>query len=99
MKKYIVIAILLIAPAVYADPFLVCDIPPVDEQVTEYEVFQDGVSLGKTPAPLHFDLEGITPDKYNFTATACNSWGCSELSDPYVSPLSATKPLNTNMTP
>ena len=82
-----------------AAPFLVCDDPPAAEQVTGYEVFQNGTSLGTVPAPLHFDLQGVVPGAYDFTATAINAWGASQPSDPYVSPASATQPLNVNMTP
>ena len=92
-------AMLAMAVSVSADPFLVCDDPPAVEQVTGYEVFQDGVSLGITPAPLSFDLQGVTPGAYDFTATAINAWGSSSPSNPYISPASASQPLNTNMIP
>jgi len=100
MKKLLLaLAILAIAVSVSASPFLVCDDPPAAEQVTGYEVFQDGVSLGTTPAPLYFDLQGVTPGAYNFTATAINAWGSSSPSNPYISPTSATPPSNINMMP
>ena len=89
----------LMASVAWADPFLGCDDPPAAEQVTGYEIFQDGVSLGTTPAPMHFDLQGVTPGAYEFTATAINAWGVSSASNPYISPASVTQPLNINMTP
>ena len=101
MKKIILaMAILaLMAVSVSADPFLVCDDPPAEEFVTGYEVFQDGVSLGATSAPLHFDLQGVTPGAYSFTVTAINAWGSSSPSNPYISPANATQPSNINMIP
>ena len=100
MKKIILaMAILVMAVSVGAAPFLVCDDPPAEEQVTSYEVFQDGISLGITPAPLNFDLNGVTPGAYDFTATAINAWGSSSPSNPYISPANATQPSNINMIP
>ena len=99
MKKlFLVLAILTMAVTVNAAR-LQCDAPDPAEQVTSYEVFQDGVSLGITPAPLNFDLNGITPGVYEFTATAINVWGVSSVSNPYISPTSATQPSNINMIP
>ena len=95
---FLVLAILAIAVSVSAAR-LQCDSPDPAEQVTSYEVFQDGVSLGMAPAPLNFDLQGITPGVYEFTATAINAWGVSSASNPYISPASATPPSNINMTP
>ena len=90
MKQlFLVLAILAMAVSVSAAR-LVCDAPDPAEQVTSYEVFQDGVSLGITPAPLNFDLNGITPGVYEFTAIAINVWGVSSVSNPYISPTSAT---------
>ena len=101
MKKLIlVLAIGFFASMAMANPFLVCDDPDPAEQVTSYEIFQDGVSLGITPAPMHFDLQGIAPGSYEFTAKAINDWGSeSAISNPYISPTSATPPLNINMNP
>ena len=101
MKKLIIaMAILAMTAGIaWADPFLGCDDPDPAEQVTSYEVFQDGVSLGTTPAPLNFDLQGVTPGQYEFTATAINAWGVSAASNPYISPANATQPSNLNMTP
>jgi hypothetical protein len=81
----LILALLIVAFAtvpVLASPFLVCDDPAPEEQVTSYEVFQDGVSLGITPAPLHFDLVGLVPGVYEFTATDINIWDVSINSNP-----------------
>ena len=100
MKRIIlVVLIVALSTGVNAAPFLVCDVPPAAEQVTSYEMFQDGVSLGITPAPLNFDLNGVSPGAYEFTAIAINAWGVSSASNPYLSPASATQPLNINMMP
>ena len=100
MKKLcLVLAMVLMASIAWAGPFLICDDPDPAEQVTSYEVFQDGVSLGMAPAPLNFDLQGITPGVYEFTATAINAWGSSSPSNPYISPASATPPSNLNIAP
>ena len=102
MKKLtltIGLIIILIGSLAFADPFLVCDDPPAEQQVTGYECFQDGVSIGTTPAPLNFDLAGITPGTYNFTCVAFNVWGVSQPSDPYISPPIVGPPSNLNITP
>jgi len=86
-----------------AGPFILCDAPPADQQVTSYEVFQDGVSLAVVDAEadgsLRYDLVGITPGVYEWTATAINAWGSSALPDPYVSPALAGQPLNIRLEP
>ena len=101
MKKIILLAIAFcfIYTAAMAAPFLVCDDPPAEEQVTGYECFQDGVSRGTTPAPLHLDLEGVTPGAYNFTCTAINIWGASSPSNPYVSPAESNIPVGLRLEP
>jgi hypothetical protein len=98
----LILALLIVAFAtvpVLASPFLVCDDPAPEEQVTSYEVFQDGVSLGVTPAPLHFDLVGLGPGEYTFTATATNIWGESLPSNPYISPSAVGVPDGLGLTP
>ena len=99
MKKamLVLLAMALMASVAWSAPFLRCDDPPAAEQVTSYEVFQDGVSLGTTPAPLNFDLDGVTPGAYNFTAIAINAWGASSPSNPYVSPAGASAPSGLTM--
>ena len=90
---------ILIPALAIGAPFLTCDVPTEDQQVTSYEIFQDGVSLGTTPAPMNFDLQGVVPGAYDFTATAINVWGQSSPSNPYISPASAAPPLNIKALP
>jgi len=100
MKKlFLAILILVMARIGYTAPFLVCDPPSADQQVTSYEVFQDGVSIGTTPAPLRYDLNGLTPGVYNFTAIAINAWGASDPANPYISPAAAQAPSGLTMEP
>ena len=56
-------------------PFLVCDPQPT---ATHYEVSLDGGGWVSTPAPLHYDLEGISIGWHTIQAKACNSAGCSD---------------------
>jgi len=103
-----IILVLLFVTAAYAEPFLVCDVPPVDQQILRLDSYQDGVLINSVTPPwvIHpngsvvlFDLVGVTPGQYSFTATAINAWGASSLSNPFVSPTSAAPPLNINMSP
>ena len=93
----------LFALPAFGAPFLVCDPPPVEQQVTSYEVFQDGTSLGTVTAEadgsLNYDLSGVTPGAYEFTAKAINVWGVSELSNPYTSPAAVNAPSGLNLIP
>ena len=99
MKKLIlVLAIVMVSTWAYGAR-LVCDAPDPEQQVTSYEVFQDGVSLGIVPAPLDYDLSGVTPGQYEFTATAINAWGVSQPSDPYLSPAGVNAPSGLTMAP
>lgn len=95
--------LLLAAAPALAGPFLVCDPPPVEQEVAQYEIFQDGVSLGVVDAQadgsLRYDLVGVAPGAYNWTAKAMNVWGASELSDPYLSPSPAGRPANLGLSP
>ncbi len=97
MKKLILL-ILLIPMIATAAPFLVCDAPLPEQEITYYNVYKDAVLEGTFDGEvLHYDLAGITPGAYNWTAEACNVWGCSLTSDPYISPSGAGQPLNTRM--
>ena len=91
-----VLVILAVATVAYGAR-LVCDPPNPAEQVTSYEIFKDGVSIGITPAPLNFDLQDITPGQYSFTAIAINIWGSSSPSNPYISPAIAGSPDGLTM--
>ena len=92
-------AMVFMTSVAWAAPFLVCDGPPAAEQVTGYEIFQDGVSLGTTPAPMMFDLQGVTPGAYEFTAIAINAWGVSSASNPYLLLEKVAPPLNLRVIP
>jgi hypothetical protein len=100
MKYIAIIMFVLMASSVYAEPFLVCDSP--EEQVDSYNIYKDGVKIGTSPAQpngsLRYDLTGITPGRYTWTAEAANVWGVSDLSDPYISPALAQKPSNVGLT-
>ena len=85
-----------------ADPFLVCDAPDPAEQVTHYNIWQDGILIGdkvsaQLDGSLKMDLEGIMPGVYSFTTTAINVWGESDTADPYVSPTGATAPVGVGL--
>ena len=89
--------LLLKASGVLAAPFLVCD---TDTNCEYYRVQADGVEVvDNTPAPLHYDLQGMTPGQISFTAQCCNVWGCSEVSDPFVSPEAPGTPAGLSIIP
>jgi hypothetical protein len=98
MKLLTILAVILVLAIVgpfsaLAAPFLVADPPDTLEQVLSYKIYKDGVYAGtSTGEILSFDLQGVTPGTYDWTAEACNVWGCSELSNPYISPLEVAAP-------
>lgn len=55
-----------------ASPFLVCDPQPT---ATYYLVSLDNGPWIRTPAPLHFDLEGIAPGPHSVSVKAANDAG------------------------
>ena len=80
---------------------LVCD---PQAGVESYMVYQDGNRIAEyhpaqADGSLDYDLTGVAPGVYTFTAEACNAWGCSDPSDPFVSPDAAGKPTNLNLIP
>ena len=97
----IIIAFLLITGFAYAEPFIVCDPPLPEQQVDSYEIYQDGVLVATVPAEtdgsLRYDVVGITPGQYTFTARAANVWGVSGLSNPYESPAPAGNPFGVGL--
>jgi hypothetical protein len=103
MKKlltFFVIIFLAFASMADAAPFLVCDPPPAEQQITSYNIYKDAVLEGTYDGEiLNYDLAGITPGAYDWTAEACNVWGCEITPDPYISPSAATSPLNLNGIP
>jgi len=105
MKKLIAtLLFLILAVPVFAEPFLVCDPPNPDEQVSNYGIYKDGVLLVTVPKDstgkhgFIYDLKDVTPGKYVWTATAKNVWGESEQSHPFVSPSKSSSPGNLNVT-
>jgi hypothetical protein len=48
---------------------------------------------------LKYDLNGTTPGMYEYTAKACNIWGCSGTANPTMSPGAASAPLNIKLVP
>lgn len=90
----LILIMLASAGLVNAAPFLICD---PQNGVDTYNIYIDGTSVANdiTAEPdgsVRYDLQGITPGQYQFTAEACNVWGCSEVSDPFVSPAATAKP-------
>ena len=103
MIKQTTLALILslsVVVSALASPFLVCD---PQAGVETYNIWQDGVQLaGNVPAQpdgsLRYDLEGITPGSYTFTVDACTeSWGCSDASNPYLSPAPAQQPTGLRL--
>ena len=96
---WIVAIIVLSALDSDAAPFLVCD---PQTNVDTYKVFIDGVEVAndvpaESDGSLRYHLFGLEPGAYEFKASACNAWGCSDPSDPYVSPPAATVPSNLRL--
>lgn len=106
MKKLIgilsiTLLIILMSTLSMAAPFLVCD---PQAGVQSYEIFIDGQQvtggpiLAEVDGSLQYDLAGTTPGAYTFTAKACaDPWGCSEDSDPFVSPPPVLKPTGLRL--
>jgi hypothetical protein len=104
MKRFILILFMVFMPSIlFASPFLVCDVPAADQAIESYSIYKDGIKMGTAPAQLNgslkYDLQGITPGKYIWTAVAVNVWGESALSDPYISPVLAEKPSGVGLSP
>ena len=101
MKTLLFAALLvLVAPLAWGAPFLVADPPSGNGQITHYKIYKDAVLEGtSTGEVLSYDLVGVTPGEYDWTAEACNVWGCSSLSDPYISPSQASPPSSLNVIP
>jgi hypothetical protein len=103
MKTFILTMLILIFTVLsaQASPFLVCD---PQEGVETYNIWQDGTVLAtnvpsQPDGSLRFDLDGIVPGTYTFTVDACTeSWGCSEVSNPYLSPAPARQPTGLSLT-
>jgi hypothetical protein len=98
------LAIMAAASTVNAAPFLVCDPPLAEEQIISYKIYQDGVEVATVLKDesgeygFEYDLNGVSPGAYSFTAEAVNAWGASAPSDPYMSPADASRPAGLKMT-
>ena len=88
MKKLILIlAVVFLATPLYAAPFLVSDPNPASEEVTVFKLsFDGGAAIDSVPVSnaVRHDLAGITSGSHTVTAQACNLWGCSVVSSPFV---------------
>jgi len=92
----LILSFILSTGAALAGPFLVCD---PNENTDTYDVYMDGVLVkadiqAQADGSLRWDLAGIVPGQYTWTASACNLWGCSDQSNPYISPQATVKPSN-----
>ena len=102
MKILLISLALLLSVSTFAfsAPFLVCD---PQTGVETYTVIQEGEEIAtdvsaESDGSLRYDLVNVTPGVYNFTAKACEGdWGCSEVSDPYISNTPMNKPTGLEM--
>lgn len=75
-----------------ASPFLLCDPYPASAGVDNFSVVIDGKpAVASTPLALadgsekcHHDLAGLSNGQHTATVKACNQWGCSASSAPFV---------------
>lgn len=99
MRLILCLFCLVIPTIVLAAPFLVCD---PQAGVDYYHIYQDGVQIGadilaQPDGSLHYDLSAIAPGAYDWTAEACNVWGCEITPNPYVSPGAMSPPQNLRL--
>ena len=72
MKLILSVLFVLLASTVYAAPFLVCDIPPADYQITAVAGMIDGTAF-TTPYTVHgtdllvYDIGTLSSAKHSFT--------------------------------
>ena len=104
MKRlFLSLTIIFLATTAWAaEPILVCDPNPVEDQITHYVVYRDGVEYARPPAcpeggTYGFELPLTEPGAFTWTAKAMNAWGESGPSDPYISPPVASKPGGVRM--
>jgi hypothetical protein len=65
----------------FANPFLVCD---PDPDATSYLVKLDGLAEVETPAPLKFDLAGVSVGNHRVEVKAKNNlWGATSEASPF----------------
>lgn len=75
-------------------PYLVCDEPSQEENVTYYTIrglgaggFADPLTVPAWPGSdfgFKLDISNLTPGAYTVHANACNEFKCSTDSDPFV---------------
>lgn len=63
---------------------------PAEEQVTGYNIFQDGNQVGST-AETNFSINDIAPGVHEFTVAPVNVWGQGPLSDAVKTPPACSK--------
>lgn len=73
----VLIGLLFFSTSAIAAPFLVCDDPPVEEEVTGYVLSIDGGPEIETLAPLHYNLADIPEGMHNIEIQAQNIYGMS----------------------
>lgn len=74
-------------------PYLVCDEPAQEENVTHYTIrglgaggFADPLTVPAWPGSdygFKLDISGLAPGSYTVRASACNQFQCSIDSDPF----------------
>lgn len=90
MKKlWMVMAILMVAGAAQAAPFIVCD---TQEGVIGYTLtgLTEQTVAAQTDGSLKYDLANVPAGSYSVQVAACNVWGCGEAAPyPFVKSLPA----------
>ena len=106
MKKliFIILSILLIVSTTFAAPFLVCDIPPADQQVQGVKGEVDGTAfttLYKTQGSgiLIYDIGVLSPAKHSFTNIRLYNIRGESTTVPFDLPAVPGSPLNIRLTP
>ena len=85
MKKVLAILAIVMLPALcWGAPFLTCDDPPPQDQVTHYEVNGQRVESMTAAKAIRYDLASIPDGDFSLQVKACNVWGCSAVA-PFVS--------------
>lgn len=80
--------VLILALPVLAAPWLVSDPTPPGDEVTKFRLsFDGGPYVDSAPdasKAVRYDLAGISEGSHTVVAQACNVWGCSADSAPFV---------------
>jgi len=98
MKKTLLTVLFIMVTALTANAdSLVCDPPPVEQQVTSYSAYDNASLIAENITPqadgsLKYDLGEIDSGAHNYTAIACNIRGCSGMSAPFLLPSIAGVP-------